>query len=109
MNHDNLVERLDRALDELTAVRVELGGVDLTPPDDGLDAALGADDNYRERRVALRDAIEALLDARLGDDLRGLVLKVEEAANHQLSVAVEVGWRVGMQAGLRVRDSGSGR
>ena len=102
MSSDALIEHLDRALDDILCVRIELGGLDdVAVPDGGLDAALAADDNYQATRAALRDAVQAILQARLDDDLRGLVLKIEEVANHQVAVGIEVGWRLGLQAGWR--------
>lgn len=94
-----VTEHLDRALDAVLAARVEMGllAEALPIPDEALDTALGADTSYQATRVEARDALNALLDAARVHGLEQLVFVYEAAANHQVAVAMEVGWRVGVQ------------
>lgn len=94
-----VVENLDRALDAILAARVEMGllAEALPIPDEALDAALECDTSYQATRVEARDALNALLDAARVHGLEQLVFDFEAASNHQVAVAVEVGWRVGVQ------------
>ena len=100
-----VVEHLDRALDAVLAARVEMGllAEALPIPDEALDTALGCDKSYQEARAEVRDALKVLLDAAKDHGLVQLVLDFEAAANHQVSVALEVGWRVGVQVASGVQ------
>ena len=87
--------QLDAALCSLVAVRARLGLSQAEPPVEALDAALGADPEYQVARQKTRQALEALLRAAREHGLEALVLSLEEAANRQVAVALEVGWRLG--------------
>lgn|GEM_PF-2808584 len=96
MNHDDLTDRLDAALDALLAARGAAGGlVEAAVPGDALDAAFGTHEGFQEARRALSAAIEGLVDA--GAD-RDAVLTVEAAAHHLAAQAAEVGWRLRVTA-----------
>lgn len=95
MTADDLVERLDVALDHLLAVRVAVGGLVEAPlPEQALDAALGQA-GYQEARKGFVAAMEAARAAGLPDDA---LHAVEAAAHHLAAQAAEVGWALGVTA-----------
>ena len=96
----NMKGHLDAALDAVLAARAEMGMLaeSLPIPDEALDAALAGDTSYQATKVAAREAMDALLDAAKEHGLEQHVLAYEEAANHQVAVAMEVGWKVGVLA-----------
>jgi hypothetical protein len=93
-----LAEGIDRAIDELLAVRVALSDAPVALPDLALDEALRRHPSYQAGRQEFAGAIEALLDSPW-DGLPAAVLDVESAANAMVGRAFEVAW----QLALRVR------
>ena len=98
MNLDTaaLAEGLDRAIDELLAVRVALSDRPVALPDLALDEVLRASMEYQEGRKRFAQAIEAVLDAPW-DALPQAALDVEAAANEMLGCALEVAWQLGVR------------
>jgi len=102
-SEDVIRENLLAALGHiLTALATDGGLSPLAPPVEALDAALGADKGFQKVRTQLRDAMEALLAEAPSEAFRRCVLALEEAANYQAVMAVEVGWRVGVT--VRTQD-----
>ncbi len=98
MDVEAITERLDRALDDLLAVRVAVGGLPVEPPAEGLDAALMADDNYQMARQAFSKTLHKFL-GRVPDDLRPDVILLEGTVNELVTTSTDVGWRVGVLHG----------
>jgi len=102
-SEDVIREHLLAALEHLlTALAAEGGLSSLTPPVEALDAALGADRGFQKARTQLRDAMEVQLAEVPSEAFRRCVLALEEVANYQAVMAVEVGWRVGVT--VRTQD-----
>ena len=97
-----LAEGLDRAIDELLAVRVALSSPPVALPDMALDEALRQHSDYQQGRRQFAATVEALLDSPW-DGLPEAVLNVESAAHTMVGRAAEAAW----QLGLRVRSSGA--
>ena len=106
MSDVEIREHLQIALEHLLTALAAGGGLSPpTPPLEALDMALGADGSYQETRRQLSNAVQDLMAETPVESHRRLVLAVEEAANHQATVAVEVGWKVGMTAGCQSAGS----
>lgn len=96
VDHLELAERLDVALDAVLFVRLALGG--LTTPqvaEEALDVALGAHARYQEARRGFLVALEAVRSAGVPDEV---VFNLEAAAHHLGGQAAEVGWALGVTA-----------
>ena len=93
-----LQQHVDRAIDELLAARMKLGGVaDVAVPDDALDVALRNSTDVRDARREFLSALAAIDVA--GDAVaRQTYLRIEEAANAVASECAVAGWRVGLLA-----------
>ena len=101
VNVDLLVGVLDQAVDALLHARVLLGGVDDTDvPQDGLDAALTADEPLKRSRKVLDDLISRVRYV-VGVQHEGLGLDLEAAASDDAARGVDVAYRVGV--GRRIR------
>lgn len=94
---DKATEHLDEALDHLLALRQALGIDDVPIPAEGLDGALGADDEVKKARRQVRRLLDHLLSVGT-EDQRAAVLRLEERYNLVVSLAAEVGWRSGWMA-----------
>jgi hypothetical protein len=95
---DVTIEALDRAVDALLAVRVELAEAeDVGLPDLAFDEALGQAQDYQDARVAFAVALEELL-GKVNPEDRDAMLVVEGAANVVVWRAAEVAWRMGLRA-----------
>jgi hypothetical protein len=94
MSTNDLIERLDVALDAVLAVRVTLGGVaGPALPDDALDAALGLHQGFQE---AGRDFVDALQAVHRGGAADEAILGIEAAAHAMVGQAAEAAWRLGL-------------
>jgi hypothetical protein len=92
-----LAEGLDRAIDELLAVRVALAGTPAALPDLALDEAFRQHPEYQHGRHEFAAALEHLLDAEW-HDLPEAVLRVESAANAMVGRAAETAWRLALNS-----------
>ena len=101
MSADDLIERLDQALDGVLAVQVTLaGGAGPALPGDALDTALGLHHGFQAARRDFVSALEAV--QRAGADADA-VLDIEAAAHGMVSQAAEVAWQLGLVAGGSTR------
>lgn len=92
-----VADGLDRAIDELLAVRVAVSPVPVALLDLALDEALLQSPEYQRSRRTFAASIEAMLDGQW-DELPQAVLDVEAAANELVGRAVEMAWRLGLRA-----------
>ena len=95
-----LAEGLDRALDELMAVRTALSTLPVGVPDVALDEALRQDPGFQEARQDFAAALASLLD-HAGGEHRDGVLNVESIVNVLVGRGLEVAWRLGLRARRR--------
>jgi len=101
MNDSNKIrDYLQAALDAVLAAIV-LNGGDLGDdiPTDALDAALSADPQVKDARVAFLEALRGIETSRTGDDRQGALLAVEAATNALVVQAVDAAYRVGLKVG----------
>ena len=95
---DALIQHLDTALGAILAARVQAGSIQAPDlPDEALQAALGADDNYQLTRVTVRDALGAL-QAVMDTETWNKVLQLEAVMNASMAEAVEVAWTLAWKA-----------
>ena len=106
MNLDTaaLAEGLDRAIDELLAVRVALSDRPIALPDLALDEVLRQHAGYQDARAAFAVALDEVLVA-AGDENREKVLALEGVANVLIWRAAEAVWRLA----IGTRSGGGGR
>ena len=97
-----LAEGLDRAVDELLAVRTALSALPVGLPDMALDDALRQDTAFQEARKNFASTMERVLDGG-GGELRDDVLNVEATVNLLVGRGLEIAWRLA----LRIRQGGA--
>ena len=93
-----LQQHVDRAIDELLAARMKLGGVaDVAVPDDALDVVLRNSPDVRDAR---REFLAALSSIDVAGDAvaRQVYLAIEETANALAAATSVAGWQLGLLA-----------
>lgn len=95
---DILTEGIDRAIDELLAVRVALSDRPAALPEIALDEALRASSDYQDARRAFATAVEAAVEGAQHAQ-EAAILDAEAAAHSMVGTAVAAAWTLG----LRVR------
>lgn len=93
-----IIERLDRALEDVLAARIALGGVPVALPDEALDEALRRDDGYQKARREFTTVLRRLLD-RVGSTERDALLAIESTTNQLVARTAEVAFRLGVHVG----------
>jgi len=93
-----LIQHIDRAIEELLAARMKLGGLaDVAVPDEALNVALRDSPDVQDARRQFLSALAAIDVA--GDAVaRQVYLQIEEAANAVASECAAAGWRLGLLA-----------
>jgi hypothetical protein len=103
-NEQRVVAHLDRAIGELLATRVMLGGVaDAAVPDDALDVALQSSPEVQDARRAFLAAL-ATIDVSGDAVARQTYLRIEETANSVAAKCAVAGWRLGLLAATGRED-----
>ena len=97
-----LAEGLDRAVDELLAVRTALSALPVGLPDMALDDALRQDPGFQQAREDFARTLERLL-YEVGGELRDELLRVESVANVLVGRGLDIAWRLA----LRTRQGGA--
>lgn len=98
-DRDEAIDALHVALEGLLKALVVLDGLGTVQvPADALDAALGNDESVREARAEFA-RVHAVVADIIQDEM--VVFEIEAAAHNLATVAVDVGFRIGLAARTR--------